>query len=127
MELFFNKLLRYPVTMLLPPGYMSIDSYKRVLKTKSSLLSSLTIETLMERDVIIVGSADTVREKLAACHADVGLGYFLGMFQIGSMPHDMTVASMERFAKDVMPAAMALEGDGRWEPDMAAVPTQAAE
>jgi alkanesulfonate monooxygenase SsuD/methylene tetrahydromethanopterin reductase-like flavin-dependent oxidoreductase (luciferase family) len=126
-ELFFNKLLRYSISLLLPPGYMSVESYKRVLKTKSSLVSTHTVETLMERDVIIVGSADTVREKLAACHADVGLGYFLGMFQIASMPHDLTIASMERFAKDVMPAAMALEGAGKWEPDLAAVPTQAAE
>ena len=81
----------------------------------------------MERDVVIVGSADTVREKLAACHDKVGLGYFLGMFQIGSMPHDLTVASMDRFAKDVMPAAMALEGTGQWEPNQQPVPTQAAE
>lgn len=126
-ELFFNKLLRYSISMLLPPGYMSVESYKRVLKTKSSLVSTHTVESLMERDVIIVGSADTVREKLAACHADVGLGYFLGMFQIASMPHDLTVASMERFARDVMPGAMALEGEGKWEPNVEVVPTQAAE
>ena len=62
-----------------------------------------------------------------ACHGDVGLGYFLGMFQIASMPHDLTVASMERFAREVMPAVMALEGSGRWEPNAEAVPTQAAE
>ena len=127
MELFFNKLLRYPTSMLLPPGYMSVESYKRVLKTKSSLVSTHTIESLMERDVILVGSADTVREKLAACHADVGLGYFLGMFQIGSMPNDLTIASMERFARDVMPDAMAMEGSGKWEPNLDSVPTQAAE
>jgi hypothetical protein len=106
---------------------MSVESYKRVLKTKSSLVSTHTVESLMERDVIIVGSADTVRKKLEACHGDVGLGYFLGMFQIASMPHDLTVASMERFAREVMPAVMALEGSGRWEPNAEAVPTQAAE
>jgi len=49
------------------------------------------------------------------------------MFQIASMPHDLTTASMERFARDVMPAAMALEGSGKWEPNLDAVPTQAAE
>ena len=115
-ELFFNKLLRYPPEMLLPPGYMSIESYKRVLRTKSSLLSSLTVETLMERDIIVVGSPDTVLGKLRKYHSEVGLGYFLGMFQIGSMPHDMAMRSMELFAGEVMPAAMALEGEGRWEP-----------
>ena len=81
----------------------------------------------MERDVIIVGSPDTVREKLAECHDKVGLGYFLGMFQIASMPHDLATASMRRFAEEVMPAAMALEGSGQWEPNAQEVPTQAAE
>jgi alkanesulfonate monooxygenase SsuD/methylene tetrahydromethanopterin reductase-like flavin-dependent oxidoreductase (luciferase family) len=125
-ELFFNKLLRNPLSMLLPPGYMSIESYKRVLSTKSSLVTNHTVESLMERDVIIVGSPDTVREKLAACHAEVGLGYFLGMFQIGSMPHDLTIASMQRFSREVMKDAMALEGEGRWEPNMKDMPAVAA-
>ena len=113
--------------MLLPPGYMSVESYKRVLKTKSSLVSTHTVESLMERDVIIVGSPDTVRQKLAECHDKVGLGYFLGMFQIASMPHELTVASMKRFSEDVMPDAMALEGSGQWEPDAEEAQAQAAE
>lgn len=126
-ELFFNKLLKYPSTMLLPPGYMSIESYKRVLKTKSSLLSTHTVESLIERDIIVVGGPDTVRKKLTECHEEVGLGYFLGMFQIGSMPHDLTVSSMNRFAEHVMPALAELKGEGRWEPGKNDVPIQAAE
>jgi alkanesulfonate monooxygenase SsuD/methylene tetrahydromethanopterin reductase-like flavin-dependent oxidoreductase (luciferase family) len=125
-ELFFNKLLRHSIPMLLPPGYMSVESYKRVLKSKSSLSADHTVESLIENDVIIVGSPDTVREKLAACHNEVGLGYFLGMFQIGSMPHDLTIASMQRFSREVMKDAMALEGEGRWEPKKAAAPAVAA-
>jgi alkanesulfonate monooxygenase SsuD/methylene tetrahydromethanopterin reductase-like flavin-dependent oxidoreductase (luciferase family) len=125
-ELFFNKLLRHSIPMLLPPGYMSVESYKRVLKSKSSLSADHTAESLIENDVIIVGSPDTVREKLAACHNEVGLGYFLGMFQIGSMPHDLTIASMQRFSREVMKDAMALEGEGRWEPKKAAAPAVAA-
>ena len=77
--------------------------------------------------MIIVGSPDTVREKLAACHEQVGLGYFLGMFQIGSMSHELAMASMERFSNHVMRDVMALEGAGQWEPDAAEVPSQAAE
>ena len=97
------------------------------MKTKSSLVSTHTVESLIERDVIIVGSPDTVREKLTRCHAEVGLGYFLGMFQIGSMSHKLTLASMERFTQEVMQDVMALEGSGKWEPDQAETATQAAE
>ena len=118
-EMFFNKLLKYTPEMLLPPGYMSIPSYKRVLKTKSSLVLTHTVESLMERDVVIVGSPDTVRRKIADCHAEVGLGYLLGMFQIASLPGDLTLRSMELFAREVMPAAMSLSGEGRWEPEAA--------
>ena len=116
-EMFFNKLLKYTPEMLLPPGYMSIPSFKRVLKTKSSLVSTHTVESLMEREVVIVGSPDTVRRKIAECHAEAGLGYLLGMFQIASLPSDLTRRSMELFAREVMPAAMSLEGEGRWEPE----------
>tara|TARA_R110000787_G_scaffold123236_1_gene234191 strand:- start:468 stop:851 length:384 start_codon:yes stop_codon:yes gene_type:complete len=116
-ETFFNKLLRYPPEMLLPPGYMSLASYKRVLATKSSLVSTHTVESLMERNVILVGSPDTVRRRIAECHAEVGLGYFLGMFQIATMPSDITLRSMELFAREVLPAATELHGDGQWVPD----------
>ncbi len=115
-ETFFNKLLRYPPEMLLPPGYMSVSSYKRILKTKSSLVSTHTVESLIERGVIIVGSPETVRRRLTEFHAEVGLGYFLGMFQIATMPTALARRSMELFAYDVMPAAMELEGAGRWQP-----------
>ena len=126
-EMFFNKLLRYTPEMLLPPGYMSVDSYKRILKTKSSLVSTHTIESLMERDVIVVGDPDSVGRKLAECHARVGLGYFLGMFQIASLPRELTVRSMELFAREVMPGVMELEGEGQWQPGRAPVAAQAAE
>ena len=115
-EMFFNKLLRYTPEMLLPPGYMSVESHKRVLATKSSLASSHTVESLMERGVIIVGGPDAVRRRIAECHAEVGLGHLLGMFQIASLPKALTIRSMELFAREVMPAAAALEGAGRWEP-----------
>lgn len=104
-EAFFNKFLRYPLEMLLPPGYMSLDSFKRVAKTKSTLVSKHTIESLMEQRVVLVGSPDTVRDMLAECYDQARLGYFLGMFQIGTLPHDLTMRSMERFSREVMPAA----------------------
>ena len=49
------------------------------------------------------------------------------MFQIASMSHDLATASMRRFAEEVMPAAMDLEGAGQWEPNSEEVPSQAAE
>ena len=105
MEAFFNKFLRMTPEMLLPPGYLSLRSYKNVMKHKGGLSKVRSIEELMETGIVICGSPDTVRERLEYCHREAGFGTFLGMFQIASMSHEMTVRSMKRFAEDVMPAA----------------------
>ena len=104
MEAFFNKFLRMPPEMLLPPGYLTLRSYKNVMKHKSGLSKVRSLEELMETGIVVVGSPDTVRERLSYCHSEAGIGTFLGMFQVASMPHDMTVASMKRFSDHVLPA-----------------------
>jgi len=88
----------------LPPGYTSIASFKNVRKAKSSLSSKNTIEKLMEEEVIIVGSADTVREKLLDCQRRIALGNVLALCQFGTLPADLTKKNMEMFAEHVLPA-----------------------
>ena len=104
-EAFFNKFLRMTPEMLLPPGYLSLRSYKNVMKHKGGLSKARSMEELIETGIVICGSPDTVRKRLEYCQREAGVGTFLGMFQIASMPHEMTVASMKRFAEHVMPAA----------------------
>ena len=94
--------------MLLPPGYLSLRSYKNVMKHKGGMSKSRTLEELIDSGIVICGSPDTVRKRLAYCQREAGVGSFLGMFQIASMSHDMTVASMKRFAEHVMPAVKQL-------------------
>ena len=103
-EAFANKFLRNPVEMLLPPGYTSIASFKNVRKAKSSLSNKQTIEKLIAEEVIIVGSPDTVREKLLDCQRRIALGNVLALCQFATLPADLTKRNMERFARDVMPA-----------------------
>ena len=91
--------------MLLPPGYLSLMIYKNVMKHKGGLSKVRSMEDLMETGIVICGSPDTVRDRLEYCQREAGVGTFLGMFQIASMPHEMTVGSMKRFAEHVMPAA----------------------
>jgi len=51
----------------------------------------------------VVGSPDTVFEKLAEHNRDLGAGNLLGLFQLGNMPAARARASMARFAEQVMP------------------------
>ena len=53
-----------PTEMLLPPGYTSIETMKRVRAAKLTGKTS-SIEELVNTGVVIVGSPATVREKLA--------------------------------------------------------------
>lgn len=52
----------------------------------------------------VAGSADTVRAQLARQLEEGGLNYLIGSFMFGNMPHEDAVASIQRFAADVMPA-----------------------
>ena len=104
-EAFMNKFLRMPPEMLLPPGYLSLQSMKGVLKAKGAMLAgSHTIDGLLDKGMFICGSAETVRQKLAEYQKQIGFGKLLPMLQFATLPHDLTKASMERFAKKVIPA-----------------------
>jgi alkanesulfonate monooxygenase SsuD/methylene tetrahydromethanopterin reductase-like flavin-dependent oxidoreductase (luciferase family) len=102
-EFFRNKLLRMPLEMLLPPGYLSLASHERVLAAKAQIVADITIERAAELGMIAVGSAATVREKLEFYHRKIGFGELLCLHQFGTLPADQTRASMEGFAKEVMP------------------------
>jgi alkanesulfonate monooxygenase SsuD/methylene tetrahydromethanopterin reductase-like flavin-dependent oxidoreductase (luciferase family) len=106
-EAFSNKFLRNPPEMLLPPGYTSIASLKNVRKHKSSLSKTQTVESLIEDEVVVIGSPDTVREKLLDCQRRVALGNVLALCQFGTLPGDLTRKNMEMFAAEVMPALQA--------------------
>ena len=106
-EAFANKFLRNPPEMLLPPGYTSIASLKNVRKHKSSLSKSQTVESLIEDEVVVIGSPDTVREKLLDCQRRVALGNVLALCQFGTLPADLTRKNMEMFAAEVMPTLQA--------------------
>ena len=104
-EAFFNKFLRMPPEMLLPPGYLSLTSMKGIMKAKGAITGGAqTMESLMEKGICICGSAETVRQKLAEYQKQIGYGHLLTLLQFGTLPHELTMASMERFAKKVIPA-----------------------
>ena len=64
-EVFFNKFLRMPLEMLLPPGYISLASMQGVMQAKRALSTgNQTIEDMMEKGVFLCGSPATLREKL---------------------------------------------------------------
>jgi alkanesulfonate monooxygenase SsuD/methylene tetrahydromethanopterin reductase-like flavin-dependent oxidoreductase (luciferase family) len=104
LEALANRFLGMPIEMLLPPGYSTIDSMKRVAAAKVQAQGKIqTAEDLVRLGVVIVGSPATVREKLAEYQDLAGFGTSLTKTQFGTLPRDMTKANMEAIAEEVLP------------------------
>jgi len=104
LEALANSFLGMPVEMLLPPGYSTIESIKRVAAIKGRQAGKIqTAEDLVAQGVVIVGSPSTVREKLAEYQDLAGFGTSLTKTQFGTLPRDMTKANMEAIAQEVLP------------------------
>jgi alkanesulfonate monooxygenase SsuD/methylene tetrahydromethanopterin reductase-like flavin-dependent oxidoreductase (luciferase family) len=68
-----------------------------------------SFDQLAESGHAIAGSARTVAQVLSDQVSLGGLNYVIGSFMFGSMPHAEAVASIRRFAEQVMPAVKAAE------------------
>jgi alkanesulfonate monooxygenase SsuD/methylene tetrahydromethanopterin reductase-like flavin-dependent oxidoreductase (luciferase family) len=102
LEALVNRFLKMPVEMLLPPGYTNIESMKRVRAAKVTGKTS-SIEELVKSGVVIVGSPNTVREKLAEYQDLAGFNTSLTKTQFGTLPDDMTRANMTAIAEEILP------------------------
>ena len=92
-----------PVEMLLPPGYTSLESFKRIRAARPILHKPQSIEDLIEAGTVIVGSPETVRQRLAEYQDLAGFNTSLTKTQFGTLPADMTRANMDAIAEEVLP------------------------
>ncbi len=110
MEALANSLLKMPTEMLLPPGYTSVESLKRIRAAKITGRRQ-TLDGLLENGVVIMGSPETVRQKLAEYQELAGFNTSLTKTQFGTLPADMTRANMEAIAEEILPVFQAQEKD----------------
>jgi alkanesulfonate monooxygenase SsuD/methylene tetrahydromethanopterin reductase-like flavin-dependent oxidoreductase (luciferase family) len=104
-EAMYNKFLRMPQEYLLPPGYTSVSSMKRLRQAKASYTSDAPpdCDEFINRGMFICGSSETVRQTLEHHQKDIGFNVLVAMMQIGSMPAELTRRSMKLLAENVMP------------------------
>ena len=104
LEALVNSFLKMPTEMLLPPGYSDPASMKRVRAAKVTVSGKpATIEDLVKTGVVIIGSPNTVREKLAEYQDLAGFNTSLTKTQFGTLPDDMTRANMQAIAQEILP------------------------
>ncbi len=100
---FAHKLLKGLV--VLPPGYTSARSIAGIHKALGKFLSTVkTRQQVEDGAYALVGSPETVRDKLLHYVPHLGVGNLLGLFQLGTLPADLTKKNMRLFAEQVMPA-----------------------
>lgn len=96
--------------VVLPPGYTSVRSIAGIHTALSKFLSTVETRRQVEEGAYaIVGSPATVRDKLLEYGQRLGVGNLLGLFQLGTLPADLTRRNMELFAREVMPALQAVQ------------------
>ncbi|MDH7796888.1 MULTISPECIES: LLM class flavin-dependent oxidoreductase [unclassified Beijerinckia] len=102
-EAFYQKFLRMPPEMLLPPGYLSLQSMQGVMRAKAQMQSgNKSLEAVMESGMFLCGSAATVRDKILHFQKEIGFGKLLTMLQFATLPHDLAVKNMTIYANEVM-------------------------
>jgi len=99
---FVKRLL--PGINVSPPGYTTLRSYESMLKGFNTFAINLeTWDQVVEGQYAIVGSPDTVFERLVENLHRLGTGNLLGLFQLGTLPGGLTRRSLDLFAREVMP------------------------
>ena len=92
----------------MPPGYTSERSMLRVLGQRMGRRDQLTLaedwSDIEAGGNIIVGSVETVTQKLVDYAREFDLGHFLCLLQFGTLPGDLTRKNMELMATRVIPA-----------------------
>src|SRR5258705_6205582 len=75
--------LATPFQMLLPPGYMSLQSMKNTMRMRKALGAQkrLSIDELMASGTVVVGSPRTVRDQLSRLRDETNAGKLVTMLQ----------------------------------------------
>jgi alkanesulfonate monooxygenase SsuD/methylene tetrahydromethanopterin reductase-like flavin-dependent oxidoreductase (luciferase family) len=76
----------------------------RARDTRSDAYGEISIDTLDRERLILVGAPDKLIELVRWAQEFYGLNYFLLEVGQGGLPHADVVRSLERFAREVMPA-----------------------
>ncbi len=102
-EAFYQKFLRMPPEMLLPPGYLSLKSMGDVTRARAQRISGdKSLEAVMASGMFLCGSPATVRDQLDHYARELGIGRLLVMLQFATLPADLTARNMKLFADSVM-------------------------
>jgi alkanesulfonate monooxygenase SsuD/methylene tetrahydromethanopterin reductase-like flavin-dependent oxidoreductase (luciferase family) len=100
-----GALNKQPREWMAPPGYASIDfAGIRRLRAVSKPFDSQAYQEAQDNYQVVVGTPDTVTEKLRYVRDHLGIGHMCLWAHDGYMNHEDTVRCIELLGKEVLPA-----------------------
>jgi alkanesulfonate monooxygenase SsuD/methylene tetrahydromethanopterin reductase-like flavin-dependent oxidoreductase (luciferase family) len=110
-EALFNDYLTLPMEMLLPPGYTSVESLKKIIATKKAIgrggfggsNQRQSLERLMELGTVLVGTPKSILSQIEQVKEKTNLGNFVSMLQFGTLSNELTQRNQAMFASEIMP------------------------
>jgi alkanesulfonate monooxygenase SsuD/methylene tetrahydromethanopterin reductase-like flavin-dependent oxidoreductase (luciferase family) len=104
----FRKGLKQSSEMVIPPGYMSLSSLRGMLMSGRKPFTDASYSELVSEGYVVVGSPDTVTNRLGQLQDQLGFGQLIGLFAIGDMPHERVISNLDLFVSGVMPVIRSL-------------------
>jgi alkanesulfonate monooxygenase SsuD/methylene tetrahydromethanopterin reductase-like flavin-dependent oxidoreductase (luciferase family) len=98
----FDKGLKVKPEFFVPPGYMSEKSFMGMIMS-GTFGKKRSLRELIDDGTVIVGSVDTVIEKLAYYTDELQAGMLVTGGHVGELPDDLVLKNQELMANEVMP------------------------
>ena len=124
---FYNRCLHLGTRFTNPPGYSSMETVRRRIKSQvaaaGALSPDLTWKDIVDRGYVIAGSPQTVVDKLEEVVDTLRCGHLMLLCHFGDMPQETVRYNSERFLRDVAPKLRDKFSDweDRWSPQPALV------
>lgn len=111
----FQNFFQSPMHDNFPPGYLTAKSLAGVLAGgyRSRPMNELTFDDLVDNGWVIVGSPETVAERLKHALEETGAGRLIIGANAGSKSRWLTMKSLTMFAEEVIPR-LRPGGDPSW-------------
>ncbi len=87
-----------------PPGYVAPAAQARSILGAAGKGYADSYETLQEKGIVMVGSPDTMIQRIRTLYERCGIGHLLMMNHAGAMPDHQVRKSLELFSRAVYPA-----------------------
>lgn len=104
---FYNKCLHLYPGFVAPPGYSSMETVRRRIRSQvqaaAALSPDLTWSDILDRGYVIAGSPETVRDRLKEVVETLRCGHLMLLCHFGNMPEETVRYNSERFMRDVAP------------------------